>query len=149
MNTDRPVLVGIDGSADARRALHLAGEAARVVDTGLVIVHAVGLTELIDGRRVVSEEHSSEIVDQFRSWCEAVRSVGVDEWTPRLHHGSPVDTILRVADDVDALLVVIGRHGSGKRPELLLGSTAHQIAERSPRPVLVVPPIGRSTRSGS
>ena len=60
-----------------------------------------------------------------------------------LEDGAPVDTILRVADEIDASLVVVGRQGSGKRPELLLGSTAHQIAEHSPRPVLVVPPIGR------
>lgn len=147
--TDRPVVVGIDGSADARRALCLAGEIATVMNTDLVIVHAVGLTEMVDGRRVVAEEHQDEIAEQFTSWCEAVRTVGVDEWTPRLHHGAPVDTILRVADDVDASVIVVGRQGSGKRPELLLGSTAHQIAENSPQPVLVVPPIGRATRPES
>ncbi len=143
MSEERPVLVGIDGSADARHAMCLAGEYALAMGTGLVIVHAVGLTEVIDGRRVVAEQHPAEIADQFSSWCEAVRTAGVNEWTPVLEDGAPVDTILRVADEVDASLVVVGRQGSGKRPELLLGSTAHQIAEHSPRPVLVVPPIGR------
>ena len=145
MSGQRPVLVGIDGSADARRAMCLAGEYARALRTGLVIVHAVGLTEVVDGHRVVAEEHSAEIAEQFAVWCEAVRTAGVDEWTPVLDDGAPVDTILRVADEIDASLVVVGRQGSGKRPELLLGSTAHQIAEHSPRPVLVVPPIGRVT----
>lgn len=145
MSTRGPVLVGIDGSADARRAMCLAGAYALALNTDLVIVHAVGLTEVIDGRRVVAEAHSDEIAEQFAGWCEAVRTAGVDEWTPRLLDGAPVDTILRVADEVDASLLVVGRQGSGKRPELLLGSTAHQIAENSPRPVLVVPPIGRVT----
>lgn len=145
MSTRRPVLVGIDGSADARRAMCLAGEYALAMNTDLVIVHAVGLTEVVDGQRVVAESHSGEIAEQFAGWCEAVRSAGVDEWTPMLHDGAPVDTILRIADEVDASLVVVGRQGSGNRPELLLGSTAHQIAENCPRPVLVVPPIGRVT----
>jgi nucleotide-binding universal stress UspA family protein len=145
MSTRRPVLVGIDGSADARRAMCLAGEYALAMNTDLVIVHSVGLTEVVNGQRVVAESHSGEISEQFAGWCEAVRSAGVDEWTPMLLDGAPVDTILRVADEIDASLVVVGRQGSGKRPELLLGSTAHQIAENCPRPVLVVPPIGRVT----
>lgn len=145
MSADGPVVVGIDGSADARRAMCLAGEYALALGNELVIVHAVGLTEVVGGQRVIAEGHDAEIAEQFAGWCEGVRSCGIDEWTPALHDGAPVDTILRVADEVDASLVVVGRQGSGKRPELLLGSTAHQIAENSPRPVMVVPPIGRVT----
>ena len=145
MSAARPVVVGIDGSADARRAMCLAAEYALALRSDLVIVHAVGLTEVVDGRRVVAEGHGAEIAAQFATWCDAVRECGLEEWTPVLDDGAPVDTILRVAEDVDAALVVVGRQGSGKRPELLLGSTAHQIAENSPRPVMVVPPIGRAT----
>lgn len=147
--TRRPIVVGIDGSADARRALCIAGEIAHERGSELIVIHAIGLTELIDGERVVSETHAAEIAEQFAGWCEAVRTVGLDEWTPQLRHGNPVDTVLRVAHEADAALVVVGRHGSGQRPELLLGSTAHQVAERSTCPVLVVPPIGRATRSSS
>lgn len=142
----RPIVVGIDGSSDARRALCVAGDIVREVGADLVIVHSVGLTEVVDGKRVPSDLHTEEIAEQFDSWCEAVRDVGVDTWTPRLHHGSPVDVLLRVAKETGAGLIVIGRHGSGQRPERLLGSTAHQVAERSICPVLVIPPIGRVER---
>lgn len=145
--TDRPVVVGVDGSADARRALCLAGEIARELGTEVVVVHGVGLTELIDGRRVASSGHRAEILEAFGRWCEALRTVGVEEWVPRLEPGTPVDTVLLVADEVDAALIVLGRHGSGQRPELLLGSTAHQVAERSSCPVLIVPPVGRAARA--
>lgn len=144
---DGPVLVGIDGSPDARRALHVAGDIARGLQTRLVVVHAVGLTAMIDGRHVPTEGHHAEIADQFASWCESVESTGIDDWEARLHHGSPVDTILRLVDEVGAALVVVGRHGAGTRPELLLGSTAHQVAERCPCPTLIIPPAGRSSRS--
>lgn len=146
--TDRPVVAGVDGSADARRALCLAGEIARELDTEIVVVHGVGLMEELDGRIVPTSEHRAEIVAAFERWCEALRTVGVDEWVPRLENGPPVDTVLSVADELDACLVVVGRHGSGQRAELLLGSTAHQVAERSRCPVLVVPPVGRVSRPG-
>lgn len=138
-----PVVVGVDGSADARRALTIAGEIARETGVDVVPVHAVGLTEVVDGVRVVSEGHTEEIVAQFAGWCRALRDVGLDDWTPRLEHGAPVDTVLRVAHDVGASLIVLGRRGSGQRPERLLGSTTHQVAERSTCPVLVIPPVGR------
>lgn len=142
---ERPIVVGIDGSADARRALFVAGDLARSRGARLVIVHAVGLTDVVEGRHVIAERHPAEISEQFDEWCRTVRSVGVDEWTPILRQGSPVDTMLGAAREHDAGLIVVGRHGSGQRPALLLGSTAHQVAERAECPVLIVPPVGRTT----
>ncbi len=54
---DGPVLVGIDGSPDASRALCLAGDIARNPHTRLTVVHAVGLTATIDGQHVATEGH--------------------------------------------------------------------------------------------
>ena len=109
-------------------------------------MHAVGLTDVVGGEHVISERHPAEISEQFDEWCRAVRAVGVDEWTPILRHGNPVDTLLTVAHDTNAGLIVVGRQGSGQRPALLLGSTAHQVAERAECPVMIVPPVGRSAR---
>lgn len=145
-HVDGPVLVGIDGSPDALRAMCLAGDIARGLGTKLIVLHAVGLTEVVDGEHVVTEDHRAEIADQFSSWCESLQPVGNLDWKPLLRHGAPVDTILRIAREAGSALVVIGRRGAGKRPELLLGSTAHQVAEHCPCPVLVVPPVARSRR---
>jgi nucleotide-binding universal stress UspA family protein len=63
--------------------------------------------------------------------CHDVESLVLD--------GSPVDVLLRAATDLDASLIVVGRRGAGGRPELRLGSTAHQVIEHAQCPVLVVP----------
>ena len=145
-HVDGPVLVGIDGSPDALRAMRLAGEIAKGLRTNLIVLHAVGLTAIVDGEHVVAEDHHTAIADQFSGWCESLQPAGNLNWEPQLRHGAPVDTILRLAGEVKAALVVIGRQGAGKRPELLLGSTAHQVAENCPCPVLVVPPVATSNR---
>ena len=49
----------------------------------------------------------------------------------------PVRAILAVAERWRATLVVVGRSGRGWWHELTLGSTAHEVARRSPVPVLV------------
>ena len=134
-----PVVVGVDGSENGQRALHVAARQAARTDRPLVVVHAVGLTEVIDGRHVPSHDHRSEITRQVLEWCASLEGECHDVESLVLD-GSPVDVLLRAARELDASLVVVGRRGAGGRPELLLGSTAHQVVEHSTCPVLVVPP---------
>jgi nucleotide-binding universal stress UspA family protein len=139
-----PVVVGVDGSPNSRRALVLAGRHARSTGARLTVVHAIGLTEEIDGTHVPAFGHHDEIAARVDSWCDSLREDGRGDFDTRLVDGPPVDALLRTADDVGASVIVVGRRGAGGLPELLLGSTAHQVVERSHCPVLVIPPIGRS-----
>lgn len=132
-----PIVAGIDGSDTARAALATAVRLAALSGVGVVAVHAVGLMDEIGGDHVPAFGHRGEIADALRSWCAGVDGGEVE---PRLEEGSPVDVLLRVALDTGASLIVVGRRGIGGRPDLLLGSTAHQVLERTDRPVLVVPP---------
>jgi nucleotide-binding universal stress UspA family protein len=54
-----------------------------------------------------------------------------------------VQVIIAAAEEVRADLIVLGSRGMGGFPEQLLGSTSHQVAERSHLPVLIVPPLHR------
>jgi nucleotide-binding universal stress UspA family protein len=64
-------------------------------------------------------------------------------WTPeyrlRIASGPPAATILRVAQEESADLLVIGTHGAGGSPENSLGSTTEAILRHAEVPVLVVP----------
>jgi nucleotide-binding universal stress UspA family protein len=48
------------------------------------------------------------------------------------------DTLVRVACEVDAVAVAVGRHSHGALHELLVGSTAEELLRHAPCPVLVV-----------
>ena len=56
----------------------------------------------------------------------------------RVVHGRPADAILHEAAQVGADAIVIGAHGHTTVGEILLGSTAHRVAQKSPVPVLLV-----------
>ena len=59
--------------------------------------------------------------------------------------GNPVSVLLAMADDEQADLIVVGSRGLGGYPELLLGSTSTQVAQRAHCPVTVFPAAATTT----
>jgi nucleotide-binding universal stress UspA family protein len=53
--------------------------------------------------------------------------------------GDIVEEILRVAEESNTDLIVMGRHGHGAMYNLLVGSVTEGVLKRSVRPVLLVP----------
>jgi nucleotide-binding universal stress UspA family protein len=53
--------------------------------------------------------------------------------------GDPASVILRIAENLDADLLVAGRRGSSLVERLMLGSVADRLAHEAPVPVLIVP----------
>lgn len=152
MRPEPRILVGVDGSADAEQALHAAVGLARALGAEVLVVHAVMLlTRLGPGPAVPSEQHLDEIRRQFEEqWCGPLLDAGV-AFRRILVPGEPVATLLRLAEQRDVDMIVLGRRGdggaggaggagdAGGTPQLLLGSTCHQLTQHAPCPVLVVP----------
>jgi nucleotide-binding universal stress UspA family protein len=137
-----PVVVGVDGSPNAQRALGLAALLARSVDVDLVVLHALGLMTVIEGRHVPSEGHRGDIERLLRTeWCRVLQGDPELRWRAEIVYGSPANVLLDNARDLDASFVVVGSRGVGD--ELALGSTSHHVVHHCDRPVVVVPPVGR------
>lgn len=137
----RRILVGTDGSDNARRASSWAAALAAACDAEVVAVHCLGLLFHPSASDVEpAQPHRDEITALLDGeWTAPLRDAGVRHRT-ELRDGSPVSVLLAAADDVDADLVVVGSRGVGGFPGLLLGSTSTQLAQHSTRPVLIVPP---------
>src|SRR5690606_25842978 len=94
---------------------------------------------LDDGKPVPTQAHRDEVVARFEgTWCARLdRSTVASRRIAR--DGNAVSVLLAVADELDADVAVVGSRGIGDHPELLLGSTSTQVAQRARRPVVVVP----------
>jgi nucleotide-binding universal stress UspA family protein len=132
-------LVGVDGSNNSVAAV--AWVAALAARTGgeVVAVHALGLLERSETDELVPAlPHREEIRQRFEGvWCAPLEDATVP-FRALLLDGSPVSVILAAADGEDVDLIVLGSRGLGGFAEEL-GSTSTQVAQRSHRPVTIVP----------
>jgi nucleotide-binding universal stress UspA family protein len=143
MTSSGPVVVGVDGSSNAQRALSMAAELARRFDVDLAVFHAIGLMTVIEGRHVPSEGHRGDLERLLRlEWCAPLAADHELRWRAELVYGSPPDVLLKMGTELEASFVVVGSRGVGD--EQALGSTSHHVVHHCDRPVVVVPPADRS-----
>ena len=141
------IVVGFDGSANARDAVETAADVLAPGGT----VHAVVAYRLPS----VSETERlwNELPAEFRADFDVLagpeslhdevvallESLGVKA-VGHLVEGDPASAILDTADDVDADLVVVGSRGLGRATRFLRGSVSSKVASHAKRSVLVVHP---------
>ena len=98
-------------------------------------------------RLLVGDDGSAGAVIALE-WAEALATAsGAQVTVSRVEHPA-APNLLAAGDDLDADLVVVGRRGADGFEGLRLGSTAHQLAEHSTRPVAVVPSSTRHPTGG-
>ncbi len=91
---------------------------------------------------VVRHDVSDEVLTQLRDLIPQARR---RSWGTELAVGSPAETIVRVAQELAADLIVMGTHGRTGLQHALLGSVAEKVVRQAPCPVLTVrhaPPAG-------
>lgn len=132
------LLVGVDSSEQSKEALRLAIEMARPINAEVIACHAIGkLTRLSKGQLIPIDEFRSQIVQEFEDdWCSELDTSGLRS-QKIIVDGNPVTTLLEIANEEKADLIVLGSRSHSI--DSLLGSTCHQVIEHSKIPVVVVP----------
>jgi nucleotide-binding universal stress UspA family protein len=150
-----PVLICYDGSEVARAAVRHAAELfagrpavlATVWEPGLAMV-PVGLPDTIGMGSPPPDPATVEAIDHLQrehastvagDGAEFARSLGLAAEPQAVPDEVDVaETLLGIARDRGAAVVVVGSHGiSGLRPRLL-GSVSRKVVEHCDRPVLVI-----------
>lgn len=143
------IVVGVDGSEHAARALARAVDEARLRGAELDVVHAVP-EPLMFADPVLAPPPPPKMLREAgaRLIEQALAEVDTDgieiERIVTIGHTSRV--LCDVAKGADLLLV--GSRGYGGFRGLLVGSVAHQVVAHAPCPVLVVVPEARHGRDG-
>ncbi len=140
----RHIVVGVDRSKPSLAALEVAADIAGVTGATVSVLEVFeyvppfplgpaaavtsrGEETALDVTRALLEVEVREIRDRGVATQVVVRS------------GEPAPTLLEVADDVDADLVVVGTRGRGDPARPLLGSVARAVVNQARRPTLVIP----------
>jgi nucleotide-binding universal stress UspA family protein len=141
VSPERPVVVGVDASEAAVRAVRFAADEARRRSLPLRIVHARtwldGMThpypELdVAGRLVAGAE---SVLQAMREHVAEV--VPADRVSTSAVEGNPVEVLVEAS--AGATMLVVGGRGVGGLVGLLLGSTAHGVVAHAACPVVVLP----------
>lgn len=135
------IMVGVDGSADALRAVDWAAVQAARRGWRLHIVHAVArqLFEPLPAPRFAEirtwmRNTGDEVLEEARA--HAVRRAPGIPTSTELVPDPPARGLLEAS--ASSGLLVVGGHGSGRVAGLLLGSVALQVATHAVVPVVVV-----------
>lgn len=143
----RTILCPTDFSEPSRVATNYALEFARGFGARLhllyVIEDPVLYSPAFGGYAPKSQDIEEYAQTGLDNWIFP-EDAGSVEIVRRWVHGRPFVEILNDARQNDIDLIVMGTHGRGFLPHLLLGSTAERVVRRAPCPVLTVRSTGKS-----
>lgn len=142
------VLVATDGSEGANRAIDFAAQLAQAPEARLLIVNVAGISGLPDAllSQFTRSQHawlterlaalSAEILRQARA---RARAAGVAAIQLETRDGDVAQTILDLASETKADVIVVGKRGTGRIGGLLLGSVSQKLVSMAATAVAVVP----------
>lgn len=140
----RSVLVAVDFSPVSLQAIRMARQLAPGAD--LALLHAfelpyegkltfAGVDEQVIRQYVTT---GSETRRKRLHELAAVAGLAPTEYSARVSHDEPSQQIIAMEQEVDADLIVVGKHGTHITEELLLGSVTKHVLAESQCDVLVI-----------
>jgi nucleotide-binding universal stress UspA family protein len=137
----KKILVAVDNSPPAGRALDVAVTMAQQFDAQLAVVHVIDWCRAFSPELAIVDqakltELRAEGVTVLQNACARVPPELLEDGY--LREGDPADTILAMANEFSADLIVIGSDSRGRLAHFLLGSTADSVIRKAKCPVVAV-----------
>ncbi|MAY28670.1 MAG: universal stress protein [Aurantimonas coralicida] len=144
----KTVLVPVDGSPMATRALDVASEMCRLFGARLITLcvyrHHSPLEASLSMVRVKQPAERPD--DSLKTYASEIAAAakaraldsGVEEVTAYAKRGQPSRAIVAFAKQHDCDLIVLGARGNGDIEGFLLGSVSHKVASLAPQHCLIV-----------
>ncbi len=138
------ILVPIDFSTHAHRALEVACQLAVSFEASLTLFHAYVIPSfpLPEGYVLASAETVAELMDKTQTAMsearDRARALGVVRVETQVNEGAAFAEIVRVARENAHDLIVLGTHGRTGLRHALLGSVAEKVVRKAHCAVLTI-----------
>lgn len=141
MNAYKHILVAVDFAEESHLILDHAIQLASANDAKLTLLHVVEYSEFAYSGDLIAPEEihvDRELVSQAEQRLERLcQEVGLVEAARIVELGAPKREIVRIAEEHNVDLIVVGSHGRHGL-QLLLGSTANGVLHLAQCDVLAV-----------
>lgn len=137
------ILIAVDDSPYSERAVETGYRLARATGAETTLVHVVDIA--LTAGDMMSGAFAPEILQSVKESGESLLSDMMKKYGTgiqtriRMPDDRPVQGILKIAEEWEPDLIVLGTHGRTGLDHLLMGSVAEQVVRKSRWPVLVVP----------
>lgn len=128
-----PILIASDLSANAELALKRACQLAQRLQVPLTVLHTVDDQLPLMARDQLCQQ-ARDLLGAQVTLCQAGQPLQIEL---QVLPGRITDTILRVAAEQDAQLIVMGQHHQ-TQPELFIGTNLERVSRLAAAPVLLV-----------
>lgn len=139
----RSIIVGVDGSTEAKAALRVASRLSEQLGLHLIVAYVTQAAVFATAGRphsVVSPASQDEIHAADVLLTKIMLDQRVVDAEQRSLYGFPAERLADLADEKDAELIVVGSRGRGSFKSAFLGSVSSSLVGVARCPVLVVPP---------
>ena len=139
------IVVGIDGSQQARHATALAASMARATGAKIHLVTVVRPPEGwwgIVGSPPTSTALGNTLTDAKQQILDLVAAdVDLTDIDYQLVEeiGDPAKTLVSYASSIEANLLIVGKRGAGIIERMMIGSVANRVVHDAQCPVVIVP----------
>ena len=135
----RHILVAVDGSEGARRAVDLARERAGALRARITLLHVVEppVSFPLDAYGLTRTQVYEGQLSRARALVAALAQELPGEVAQVIDSGAPAESICAQAEERGADLVIVGSRGSGPIGRWLLGSVSDRVVHLSRKPVVV------------
>jgi len=131
------ILVAVDGSENAGRAVHFAIELAKHFGSELVVLsvykhvsHLESSLSLVRTREVPAppDEVMHDLAQEATEWAaERIDEAGLGKPECIIRRGPPARTIVQIAKQKDVDAIVLGSRGLGDTEGFFQGSVSHKV----------------------
>ena len=137
----KKLLIAIDNGPSSEKVSSKGFELAKQLNVEIALVSVVDTSALMTDGGVTPKEMADLIKNDYKKSQQLlIENVfkNYKVWS-FIEEGKPFEVILKVAEEWEADLIVLGTHGRTGLTHLLMGSVAEKVVRHSIKPLFIIP----------